>query len=129
MPDPLTEEGIIGLSEVGSLMQNVEKINRDADYELSGTTAPQKWKESPCRSARRGLSFPIFEYSGTTARNRELPLMPRASNQETLRANETAALRCHFIFKTSGFTKFSSRGVPPFKTLLTSSTATRPQSV
>ena len=38
MPDPLPEEGIIGLSKVGSLMQNVEKTNRDADYELSETT-------------------------------------------------------------------------------------------
>jgi len=39
MRDPLPDEGIIGLSEVGSLMQNVGKINRDAAYELSGTSA------------------------------------------------------------------------------------------
>ena len=38
MLGPLAKEGIIGLSEVGSVMQNVEKINRDADYELSGAT-------------------------------------------------------------------------------------------
>ena len=38
MPDPLAEEGIIGLSEVGSLMQNVGKINQGSDYEYSGRT-------------------------------------------------------------------------------------------